>query len=518
MVQYQPVDIPELNEPEVQMRWSRLCDLSPVGCFILDWKGLILNANTGGAGLLGVKQKDLIQRPLESFIESEYVENFLLHREEVFLSQNQQTCELRMRKADGTVFDAQLQSMAMENDSDEAFHTIISDITEKIQLIRVLELSQEKLRLAIEGSGLGLWDWTIPTGEVMFNERWAQIIGYTLEELTPLSIDTWINLCHPDDLFQSSQKIQKHFFGGLDEYECEARMKHKNGHWVWVLDRGKVTEWDSNGDPLRMTGTHLDITERKRFEQERESLDNQLLQYSRMQAIGTMVGGLAHDFNNILQGIMGFSELLMLENSQNVSAREKLKTIIGLANEQADLVNKLLLFGKQAPTRKGTVRIGHLLRELRSVLIGTIPKQYVIEMSVEDDADEIQADPNQLFQCLLNLAINASEAMPDGGTIKIEEKKIVIGSDGILNPSGLNSGSYAVISVTDTGRGMDDETLSRMFDPFFSTKERGPVRGTGLGLSVARSIIETHGGHIDCQTELNKGTVFRIYLPCGSAG
>lgn len=517
MVQSQTGNIPELNGPEAHMGWSRLCDFSLTGCLILDWKGIILTANSGAAGLLGVKQKDLVQTSLEYFIEPEYVENFLLHKEEVFLSRSQQTCEIRIRRTDGTVFDAQLQSMAMENDCDEAFHTIITDISEKIQLIRVLELSQEKLSLAIEGSGLGLWDWTIPTGEVTLNERWAQIIGYTLEELTPLSINTWMNLCHPDDLFQSSQKIQKHFFGGLDEYECEVRMKHKNGHWVWVLDRGKVTQWDANGNPLRMTGTHLDITERKRFEQERETLDNQLLQYSKMQAIGTLVGGLAHDFNNILQGILGFSELLMLENSQNVSAREKLKTIIGLANEQADLVNKLLLFGKQAPSRNsGAVRIGHLIRELKSVLTGAISDQYVIDVSIEGDAHEIQADPNQLLQCLLNLAINASEAMPDGGTIKIEEKKIVLDSEGILHPSLLNKGAYVMISVTDSGRGMDEETMRRMFDPFFSTKERGSVRGTGLGLSVARSIIETHGGQIDYKTELNHGTVFRIYLPCGS--
>ena len=134
------------------------------------------------------------------------------------------------------------------------------------QTKKALQISEERLDLAIKGAGIGLWDWNVQTGEIIFNERWAKIVGYTLEELSPVSIKTWIDLCHPDDLDKSNKLLEKHFTGNNDYYLCEARMKHKNGHWVWVLDRGKVFEWSKDGKPLRATGTHIDITELKNSE------------------------------------------------------------------------------------------------------------------------------------------------------------------------------------------------------------------------------------------------------------
>lgn len=144
---------------------------------------------------------------------------------------------------------------------------IISNAIARKQYEEALTRSREQLSLAIEGSGAGLWDWQVQTGEVIFNERWAGIIGYTLAELAPVSIDTWVKACHPDDLARSNGLLAKHFAGETPEYECEERMRHRDGNWVWVLDRGKVVEWDRDGNPARMTGTHLDITGRKQYEE-----------------------------------------------------------------------------------------------------------------------------------------------------------------------------------------------------------------------------------------------------------
>jgi len=140
----------------------------------------------------------------------------------------------------------------------------VTDITSRKNAEIELRRSQEQLALAIEGSGVGLWDWKVQTGELAVNERWADIGGWTLDELAPITIGTWYRLAHPDDLELSDTLLQRHFNHESPIYECEVRMRHKDGHWVWVLDRGKVTEWDESGRPVRMTGTHLDITERKR--------------------------------------------------------------------------------------------------------------------------------------------------------------------------------------------------------------------------------------------------------------
>ncbi len=144
---------------------------------------------------------------------------------------------------------------------------LIGDITDLKHIEHALQESEEKLNLAIRGSGLGLWDWRVQTGEVVFNDRWAHIEGYTLQELSPLSLDTWTKLTHPEDRQRSNELLEKHFSGESPDYECEVRMLHKDGHWVWVLDRGMVTEWDKDKNPLRMTGTHLDISERKKAEE-----------------------------------------------------------------------------------------------------------------------------------------------------------------------------------------------------------------------------------------------------------
>jgi PAS domain S-box-containing protein len=145
------------------------------------------------------------------------------------------------------------------------------------KLLAELERQKEYFQLAVDGTNMGTWDWYVQTGEVKVNERWAEIIGYTLEELEPITIQTWETYAHPDDLAKSEELLKKHWVGETDQYISEARMKHKDGHWVWVLDQGKVFEWTEDGKPKRMTGTHLDITERKEREEELQKL-NKLMQ------------------------------------------------------------------------------------------------------------------------------------------------------------------------------------------------------------------------------------------------
>ncbi|MCP4117629.1 MAG: diguanylate cyclase [Desulfobacteraceae bacterium] len=154
------------------------------------------------------------------------------------------------------------------------FSQILVNILLKTQADKMLMESRKRLDLALQGTNAGIWDWYVQTGETVFNERWAEITGYRLEELEPTSIETWMNLCHPDDLAESNELLKRHFEGELDFYECEARMKHKNGEWIWILDRGKVVSWDNDRKPLRMTGTHINVTERKNAEEKIRHMAN----------------------------------------------------------------------------------------------------------------------------------------------------------------------------------------------------------------------------------------------------
>jgi PAS domain S-box-containing protein len=227
--------------------------------------GVFLDVNNEFLERLGYRREEVIGKSsVDLRIFSPSVRTTLL--ETLARQGNARNVEVVVYTKDGTALDGLFSGDRIEVDGKPCWLTVVVDITERKRMELELARSREQLRFAIEGSSAGLWDWNVQTGETTFNERWAEIIGYRLQELEPISIQTWIKYCHPDDLTRSTEALDRHFRGETMSYECEARMRHKGGQWVWVLDRGKVVEWDKYGKPLRMTGTHLDITERKKTE------------------------------------------------------------------------------------------------------------------------------------------------------------------------------------------------------------------------------------------------------------
>lgn len=189
------------------------------------------------------------------------------------------------READGTIL----------------WNGFASDVTERKMAEVTLQESRLRLEMALKGANAGMWDWNVQTGETVFNERWAEIVGYSLQELEPISIQTWVDLCHPDDLKLSDTLLQKHFAGEAEFYECEVRMRHKDGSWVWVVDRGKVMEWDAEGKPLRMFGTHLNITERKLSEEEIRKRGEDLLLINTLNDAANRGESLSKILNTLIQ-------------------------------------------------------------------------------------------------------------------------------------------------------------------------------------------------------------------------
>jgi PAS domain S-box-containing protein len=259
----------------------------------------------------------------------------------------------------------------------------------------------------------------------------------------------------------------------------------------------------------------LDVTEQKRAEKERDSLRGQLFQAQKLEAVGTLAGGIAHDFNNLLQIVLGYSDLLIRQKGDESPDFGYLDTIRRAAREGRDLVKGLLTFSRHAQSAKIPVDLSQRLNYLWRILRRLLPRMIEIEINLADDLRVVNANPIQIGQVLINLAINAQHAMPAGGKLMIEAQNINLDENYCRTQVDAIPGEYVMVTVSDTGQGMESEVLNRIFEPFFTTKQVG--KGTGLGLSVVYGIVKDHNGHVTCSSEPGSGTTFRIYLPAGPA-
>ena len=259
-----------------------------------------------------------------------------------------------------------------------------------------------------------------------------------------------------------------------------------------------------------------DITERKRAEEERDKLQSQLLQAQKMESVGVLAGGIAHDFNNLLHIMGGNLELLDMKMSEDHPGKKRVRTIRKSMDRAAQLVRQMLQFSRKAEAKRQDMDINHQVKEAAEMLERTIPKMISIELSLDKETRFINADPIQVEQILLNLGNNAADAMPDGGRLIIETSNVDVDEALASEHTGLKKGEYVLLRVSDTGCGMDEETLDKVFDPFFTTKEVG--KGTGLGLASAYGIVKAHDGYITCQSRPGKGTAFKVYWPAAEQG
>lgn len=256
------------KEQESLQKFTKLFENNPAPMAINSIpESIFTEVNSAFIKKLGYKREEILGKTsheLNLFIDQE---KQLQIAKELTLSGRIKDIELRVRCKDGTILYGLFSGEIIENQGKMFFLTVMIDITEQVLLPKKIEEQKHRLENIIDGTHLGTWEWNIQTGETVFNERWAGIIGYTLDELAPVSIETWIKYAHPDDLKESDELLKKHFNNESDYYDFESRMLHKNGSWVWVLDRGKVIERDSDGKPLRMFGTHADITEKKQLQE-----------------------------------------------------------------------------------------------------------------------------------------------------------------------------------------------------------------------------------------------------------
>jgi two-component system, cell cycle sensor histidine kinase and response regulator CckA len=417
--------------------------------------------------------------------------------------------DAKLKRKDATEIDVHIRINFM-NPSDPSKGTIaaISDISDRKRSEEELRRSEERLELALRGADLGLWDWNVQTGRAVWSERAMGMLGYRLGEVEN-DFRTWKSHIHPEDWPRVSYALNGHLEGRLPSFDVEGRFRSKSGEWKWILSQGKIVAYDTDGKPLRMTGTSLDITERKLAEEERECLRAQLVQAQKMEAIGTLTGGIAHEFNNLLTVVSGYAELLLADKNAHDPEHAELQRIVGSARRGADLVNSLLAFSRKSDMRLGPVNLNYEVRQIKKLLDRTLPKMIEIELDLSNGLPTVQADSAQIKQVLMNLALNSRDAMPEGGKFTIQTATLDHRPPSM--PPSAQADDYVQLRVSDTGIGMDADTLDRIFDPFYTTQ--GLACKRGLGLAVVHGIVEQHGGYIKCESLPGQWTSFTICLP-----
>jgi PAS domain S-box-containing protein len=380
------------------------------------------------------------------------------------------------------------------------------DITERKLADEAIRESEEKFSKAFFLSPDAVSISRIVDGMfISVNEGFKQLSGYVEEELvgkTALEINIWDN---PEDRNRLIEGLKAE--GKVNNFEF--RFRAKDGDVRYGLISATIIVLSGVDHILHVT---KDITERVRAEEEKESLRSQLLQAQKMEAIGTLAGGVAHDFNNLLQITSGYSEILLNDKSPAHPDYDKLHTINATAKRGADLVQRLMVFSRKGDTKPRSLNLNHEVTQLKKLLERTISKMIAIDLSLESWLPVINADPVQVEQILLNLAINAKDAMPEsGGKLTIETRNVTLDEEYCRTHLESKPGQYVMISVSDTGHGMSQETVQHIFEPFFTTK--GVGKGTGLGLAMVYGIMKHHDGFINCYSEPGHGTTFRIYFP-----
>ena len=386
---------------------------------------------------------------------------------------------------------------------------VMVDITDRKSMERALRESEERYRAIFNNAAVGIVVTDRYGKFINANPAALKTLGYTPQEFESASFS---DITHPDDVEISRNNFGALIRGEIDSYRIEKRYIRKDGEIAWV-DLSVSPILDEKGVCVATFGMTVDITERKRAEQERKSLREQLLQAQKMEAIGTLAGGIAHDFNNMLTIILGYSELIQSETDEQDPRSADLAKIVQTAKNGADLVQRLLTFSRKADIESGPLELNAEIERTRKLLERTLPKMIDIRLNLEAKLALIKADPIQIDQVLMNLAINARDAMPDGGKLIIETKNVTLDEDYCSTHMGVIPGKYVMLSISDTGHGMDELTRARIFEPFFTTKDRDSAKGTGLGLAVVHGIVEQHSGHIICESEPDKGSTFRIYFP-----
>ncbi len=500
---------------ESEQRYRRLVELSPLPIAIHQDEKIVF-ANAAAAHCLGTEtSEDLVGRSIWDWV---HPDSRALAQERVQTLYNTDRstapfAEEKFVRADGQVIDVEVMGMMVTFRGRPASQIILRDVTSQKRAKRELAASEARLAEAQRIARLGSWECDLETREIVWSDQLFRILGFDPSEAPP-SLEEFLQHVHEEDRESLTAILTEAGLQG-DAYEVDYRIVLRDGGVRTIREQAEAI-LGANGKPVKLRGVSQDITQLVELEAERMQMNERLRQSQKMEALGQLAGGIAHDFNNLLTVILGgLGILLSMEDDPPSNWQRQRKTNLQEARNAAWkaslLTRQLLAFSRKEAPRPKVIAAQEIVADLKKMLDRLIGERIDFRVDLAADVPPVFIPPGHLEQVLLNLVLNASDAMPEGGTLTIGLlNRSLQRTDGEL-PQELEPGIYTVLSVRDTGPGIPPETMPRIFEPFFTTKPKG--EGTGIGLSTAANIVRQAGGHLAVTSVVGRGSTFIVYLP-----
>ena len=473
--------------------------------FMIAAEGYNLSWNPGVERVLGYTEDEFVGQPIQRIFTPEDVREGIPRGELEYARTHGRASDDRwMLRKNGTRFWASGITSALRDRNGQllGYGKILRDLTAERELQDRLAESEERLRSALAAARVATWRWDLRTEKDTIDAGLARLLELGNEDVT-VTLEQFFARVHPEDRDRTRAAFERAVAtaGGLD---VEFRVVRADGSVRWLRDYGE-TVLDHAGQPQYLTGAVLDVTEQRESEE-------QLRQAQRMDAVGKLAGGMAHEVNNMMSVVLGFTDLVLGDLGPNDRRRHDLEQVRAAASRAAAVTGQLLAFSRRQLLKPTVVHPAEVVESLRPVLRRLLGEDRQLTVRAAPETPAVRADRGQLEQVLINLALNARDAMEQGGRLTMEtDDAASAGSELRQGDWDVPAGSYAMLTVHDTGHGMDPETLDRIFEPFFTTKPAG--QGTGLGLAVVHGIIHQSGGFVRARSRPDAGTTFTIYLP-----